>query len=522
MEPIKLWGRNGEAVRRGIEAGKILHLDTASEEITDEFLLFAINSGLLRQWSDGFPDPRRWPQIKMEVLLAAHLAGRFAGIYSLRKTGFVLRSAWVLGALGYSVQVLEPERGVSARGTRDDKLMSGDVLRKLLVKLEQVVKPKADESLPQATTIKVRARLSRRAVKKVDDQEQIERRGRAVAERLIDWYNHCVSPAMLAYAQVGTGRRLQILDTTPVEVALTTGTYECSGVVRDEDGTLHRGYKVATLRTLLDLAGIITGVRIGPIQQHDLPLSLPLLRDQSLLRAGDLLMMDRGFLDGETITYLKKERAVDVVIPLRADMLSYQEAVALAQAAKVWKAHPSREEQEIAFVEGVEHIYDQCQVKLNACVIRFYNERKRATDYIVLVTTDERMPGEWIVRHYEQRPEIEQDYQQMKSGGWLLQKLTSTRYSETVFYLLTVLLSYSLYHLFANTHAGARFAEKTRAAIALEQLRSHRTHVIAYAGGYFEIFETFDFVRLVLQLSQTARERLSDWLEQHLDRVGKT
>lgn len=73
MEPIKLWGRNGEAVRRGIEAGKILDLDTASEEITDEFLLFAINSGLLRQWSDGFPDPRRWRQIKMEALLAAHM-----------------------------------------------------------------------------------------------------------------------------------------------------------------------------------------------------------------------------------------------------------------------------------------------------------------------------------------------------------------------------------------------------------------------------------------------------------------
>jgi len=33
MEPIKLWGRNGEAVRRGIEAGEIFHLDTASEVI---------------------------------------------------------------------------------------------------------------------------------------------------------------------------------------------------------------------------------------------------------------------------------------------------------------------------------------------------------------------------------------------------------------------------------------------------------------------------------------------------------
>jgi hypothetical protein len=45
----------------------------------------------------------------------------------------VLRSASVLGALGYSVEVLEPEQGLSLRGTSDDKLISGDVLRGSLV-----------------------------------------------------------------------------------------------------------------------------------------------------------------------------------------------------------------------------------------------------------------------------------------------------------------------------------------------------------------------------------------------------
>jgi len=37
------------------------------------------------------------------------------------------------------------------------------------------------------------------------------------------------------------------------------------------------------------------------------------------------------------------------------------------------------------------------------------------------------------VRHDEERPEIEQDYEQMKSGGWQRQKLRSTRYREIVF-----------------------------------------------------------------------------------------
>ena len=85
-----------------------------------------------------------------------------------------------------------------------------------------------------------------------------------------------------------------------------------------------------------------------------------------------------------------------------------------------------------------------------------------------------------------------------------------------MFYILTVVLSYSLYHLFCNTRAGARFADKTRQALAFEQLRSRRTHIMAYAEGHFEIFETLSFVHLVLQLPATVQKRLRHWLDEHL------
>src|SRR5215813_9319816 len=139
MDSIQLWARDGEAVRQAIELGEIAHIETASEELTDEFLLFAIESGLLQTWANAFPDPRREPEIGMEVILPAHLAARFAGLYSMRKAGYVLRSARVLGALGYSVEVIAPEHGLSVRGTSDDKLFSGDVVRKLLVQMEEQV-----------------------------------------------------------------------------------------------------------------------------------------------------------------------------------------------------------------------------------------------------------------------------------------------------------------------------------------------------------------------------------------------
>jgi hypothetical protein len=524
METIKLWARNGDAVRQAIELGELVHLDTASEELTDEFLLFAIQSGLLSKWAEAFPDPRHEPEIGMGVILASHLAARFAGLYSMRKTGYVLRSARVLGALGYSVEVIEPEHGLSLRGTADDKLFSGDVVRKLLVKMEKqadLSQPAPGPAKEPSVVVKVRQRASRRAVKQAVDEAAAEARALTVADQLVGWYNQGVGVCMLQYARLGRGRRLHILDTTRIEVPLEIGTYECSGVVKNDDGTYSRGYKLATLRTLLDHAGLLSQVALSPIQVHDVALCRPLLEKASVLRAGDLLLEDRGFIDGSTLSHLKRKRRVDVITPLKSNMLAAQEAIQLAEIANTWEAHPSRSNQHIAWVQSIEHMWAECEVPLNACVIRFWNKKKKRTDHIVLVTTDLSLSASWMVRHYEERPEIEQDYEQMKSGGWQLQKLSSTRYSEIVFYVLTVVLSYSLYHLFANTQAGRRFANKTRQAIAFEQLRTQRTHIIVYAGRYFEIFETLSFVQMVLKLSPAVQEQLQMWLTEHLNQIQK-
>ena len=241
----------------------------------------------------------------MEVILPAHIAGRFAGLYSLRKTGYVLRSAGVLGALGYSVEVLAPEQGLSIRGTSDYQLFSGDVVRTLLVQMKQ----QADLSQPRrwppqepSVAVKVRERASRRAVKHPVDAAEAEARAHHVAAHLVGWYNQQVGVSMLQYARLGKGQRIHILDTTHVEVALETRTYECSGVVKNEDGTLSRGYKLAPVRTLLDSAGLLTQVALSAIHVHDLALCRPLLAEAPVLRAGDLLLEDRGFLDGATVS----------------------------------------------------------------------------------------------------------------------------------------------------------------------------------------------------------------------------
>jgi hypothetical protein len=166
---------------------------------------------------------------------------------------------------------------------------------------------------------------------------------------------------------------------------------------------------------------------LSAMQVHDVALCRPLLETAPVLRAGDLLLEDRGFLDGATLSHMKRKRRVDVIMPLKANMLATREAIQLADMADSWQAHPSRADQRIALVCGVEHMWAECDVPLNAWVIRFWNTKKKRTDHIVLVTTDLKLSASWIVRHSEERPEIAQDYQQMKSGGWQLKKLSATR-----------------------------------------------------------------------------------------------
>jgi hypothetical protein len=47
------------------------------------------------------------------MIIASHLAAHFAGLYSMHKSSYVLRSTAVLGALAYSVKVLEFAQGLS-------------------------------------------------------------------------------------------------------------------------------------------------------------------------------------------------------------------------------------------------------------------------------------------------------------------------------------------------------------------------------------------------------------------------
>lgn len=114
-------------------------------------------------------------------------------------------------------------------------------------------------------------------------------------------------------------------------------------------------------------------------------------------------------------------------MPCTANMLATQAASQRAEMADKWAGHPARAEPRMAWGRGVEHMGPAGHVPLNAWGMRCWNQQKKRTDHLVLVTTAQELRASWMVRPYEERPEIAPDDEQRKSGGWQLQKRSTTR-----------------------------------------------------------------------------------------------
>lgn len=79
---------------------------------------------------------------------------------------------------------------------------------------------------------------------------------------------------------------------------------------------------------------LIVAAQVAPINTHDSNFTLELL-NQALANVGEgvvkVLLMDRGFLDGETLWTIKHRYGVDFIVPSKADMHITTEARALGK-----------------------------------------------------------------------------------------------------------------------------------------------------------------------------------------------
>jgi Transposase DDE domain len=477
MKDIQIIYQNSKKILEDLGCGQVDAIENAVDQITDEFIIYGLRGGLIDKLSKNFPDPRREEEISTKLILTASMAGHFQDMYAISQSPYALHSPRLLAELGLNVKVLTDGEGVSRRGTKEEAPFNGDVIRKMLYRIG--------------------------------------------FQELVRWYNKDVGKAYLGLIDYKPS--FHILDCTDLEVTYENEHYEGSGIVRrkkkvkgKEVDELKRGYKLGSLRTLLDDGGIITAIAFGAINVHDLELCRDLIMTTPILKHGDTLLMDMAFIDSGTISRLKKERGVDVVIPLRSDMLAYEDSLVSAYYPNSgpWYKHPTREGQEIKHIENVEWMWKGCDVQLNGCVVRQLKEGKNGNggkedyEYNVFVSTDLDLKGKWILKTYDLRSEIEEDHRQWKDGLWEMTEFTSTDITQIVYHVICVLLSYNLQQIYSNTQAGQRFSEKTLRFIRRQQARKHEASMIVYSGDAYAVLNVKFLVGYLLRLPKKIQTSL--------------
>lgn len=369
----------------------------ALPNLIDDIVLTMKKHGLLDMLSYALPDKRRDNHhIPLDILLALAVTAKLKIKTSLTDVPFAVNDAELLAELGWNVW--DSERDLN------EGLFSESVMRKLLLKY--------------------------------------------TSEEWISFYNSYVQKYLTPKLNIKPD--IHILDCTKIPVNLQNEDYENSSVVKI-DGEVFRGYKLGVLRGVMDDSGIAEEIVFGTLKTHDLELIRDMLKTTSCLKAYDIIINDRGFLSREILNYLKTERKVNTYIPAKENMIIFEDAVNLAKKAGKWQKHPNkkRKDQEIQLVTDLGPLWQsdkpEQDVPVNACVVH----DKKTEDYFVFMTTDTERTARQIINTYELRPEIEEDFRQMKDF-WKLTDFKSTQYNYITYHIVMTLIGYLYFQLYKN------------------------------------------------------------------------
>lgn len=220
-----------------------------------------------------------------------------------------------------------------------------------------------------------------------------------------------------------------------------------------------------------------------------------MLLNSKCLKSGDILINDRGFISRDIINFLKLKREVDTYVPAKKNMTIYEEAVKIAVSENKWQKHPNkkRKTQQIHLVKNLGMMWESNtpdnDVDLCGCVVH----DKKDNEYYVFLTTDTSKTVKQIISTYELRPEIEEDYRQIKDF-WKLEDFKSTKYNFITFHIVMTLIGYMYFQLFKNLEEGNKYSGKSLPVVLKNYKEDRQKSVIIYSGQYFGVFSFIEFI----------------------------
>ena len=457
--------KNSKKAIDALTTGDIQEVAISSKMPVDCVVNHALDTGIVRDILGSFPVSRKeGKSVPVEAMLLATVIQSLNNGNSLITAPHMLNDSSVMAKLGYNYRVLE--EGFNDRNKHGrESPCHGDTLRHLLLSTGT-----AD---------------------------------------MIAWFNNSAGPR---FKRESAGRtRHYIIDGVKLHVpSHLFNKFQNAGVVKNEEEESEYGYKVVWIYEVIDRKGVIRGLTVAPINVHDLKLGRELVEGFEF-EEDSLLIMDRGFWDGEWIRHLKEDRGLDVCIPLKKNLFLAEMATNNNIPEEDWRGQTKRKGQQMRGMSPEELEWDECPVFNSGTVVKFKNKKTSETEHVVFVDTRKGVAPEKVLETYELRWEIEEMHRQMKLFQGL-EDFKSKKYGFIVFRILMSAVAYNLFTLFLNSE-GCR----TMKDFTLKLLRQKRRNkyeknpeIIIYTKSCFAIMNTLDFLQLILGLSDDVRKKLQD------------
>lgn len=277
-------------------------------------------------------------------------------------------------------------------------------------------------------------------------------------------------------------------------------------------------------------------LKILPGNAHESPVLYELVRQfVETMGKGVMkrLILDRGFLDGKSISNCKKDYGIDVLIPVRRNMDIYKDAMALFKLPDVtWvclqepvveaketprprpkaivKREKKRQETIVkreAATIGEFRSWSCCTVPLSVVANRETYADGRQKTWLLLDTKEVVDPSE-ASEEYHLRTSIEERHRQLKCFIDLT-KFTSRAFSMVVNQVVFIMLSYNLLQLYLLRQGRKELNNKTLPHIR-QQLLPSDNHIIVYFGNYYGLFSPLEFTEIIASLEDKSRKKIID------------
>ena len=531
---------NKPFVLEALQNGDFDYMEAASEVFEADFFRFIKARSLLDELSQSYPTPRKKHDVPFWFYVASNLSMRLHGVHAFDAFPMVVRAGGMLQAFGPKAgrKVVRPDTGDRTilcegfnRKNHYDRQSpcDSDFLRK-------VAKDTDAEALMRwfggdGVRIFRRHRAFDREGVFIGDASYLfvpdNPRYEGSVKLLFDEHDHLISQEQYRKMNDDQKSRCQ----------------------------WRRCYKMVTLlhtNSALDFF-LFVAVRVVPGNDHECPVLYALVEEfVQALGKGVMkrLILDRGFLDGEAISWCKEQYGIETLIPIRRNMDIYADAMALFQDSNLeWveckgqeeggkklggpqrrpraisKREKKRQEtllqlkqqqpppppgkvliKKEAAAIGEFRSWSSCTVPLSVVANREYYADGHQEIWFLIDTQEVNNP-ERTQQEYHLRVSTEERYRQLKCFSDLTH-FTSRAFSMVVNQVVFIMLAYNLLQVYLLHRGRKDLNQKTLPRIR-QQLLPADNHIIVYYQNYYGLFAPFELIGFVVTLQEDARKKIA-------------